>query len=72
MNNSPLYQYSLPLLLKGDIARNYGVLIGLRGFLSLIPLLIALVAVYFVVPRWLNRREQAVGLNLEKATGGTD
>ncbi len=72
MNNSPLYQYSLPLLLKGDIARNYGVLVGLRGFLSLIPLIVALAAVYFVVPRWLNHREQAVGLHLEKATGGTD
>ncbi len=75
MNTSPLYQYSLPLILKGDIARNYGILVGLHGFLSLIPLLLVLALVYFVVPRWLNRRDQLVNLNsqkLEKATGGTD
>lgn len=55
---NPLFNYSLPRFMGGDIARNLGMSIGWRGHLSLLPLLIALVGLgllYFYRP--LNRRE---------------
>lgn len=55
--HSPLFDYSLPLAAQGNIARNYGTLLGLRGLASLIPLLIALAAIAVLVPRWLGWRE---------------
>jgi hypothetical protein len=55
--SNPLFNHSLPLVLSGNIARNYGIVIGLKGLLSLIPLIVALIAIYFVIPRWLTRRE---------------
>lgn len=36
--SNPLFNYSLPRLLTGDIARNLGMIAGLRGWASLIPL----------------------------------
>lgn len=38
---NPLFNYSLPRFIAGDIARNLGMGIGLSGHLSLLPLLIA-------------------------------
>ncbi len=38
----PLVQASLPSLMKGDVARNLGMLVGLPGWSSLIPLLLGL------------------------------
>lgn len=38
---NPLFNYSLPKFVAGDIARNLGMGIGLSGHLSLLPLLIA-------------------------------
>ncbi len=38
----PLWEYSLPRLLDGDVARNFGSLLGLRGVTSLIPLVVLL------------------------------
>lgn len=35
---NPLVEHSLPRLIDGDIQRNYGALIGLPGWLSLLPL----------------------------------
>lgn len=35
---NPTFQYSFPLLWSGDIAENYGTLLGLRGLASLGPL----------------------------------
>jgi hypothetical protein len=35
---NPTFQYSLPLLWKGDVAENYGALLGLQGLASLGPL----------------------------------
>jgi hypothetical protein len=42
---NPLFEFSLPKLLSGDIARNAGMLVGMTGFKSLLPLaVVALVA----------------------------
>ncbi len=54
---NPLFNYSLPLFMQGNIARNYGQIIGLKGLLSLIPLIVVVGAIYLVIPRWLTRRE---------------
>jgi hypothetical protein len=51
---NPLFEYSLPLFTQGNIARNYGIVVGLRGLLSLIPLLVAVVAIYVLMPRLLT------------------
>ncbi|MBI5671245.1 MAG: hypothetical protein HZC41_24880 [Chloroflexi bacterium] len=69
--HSPLLDYSLPLFLQGDIARNYGIVLGLRGFLSLIPLLAAVAALLLLLPRLLTRRPQRAP-QLQKAAGGLD
>jgi hypothetical protein len=47
---SPLFEYSLPRVLAGDVARNAGMILGLRGGLSLLPLivLVALIAWLFM------------------------
>jgi len=49
---NPIWTVSVPAVLKGDIARNWGMLLGLRGFASLLPLVVlqALVA-YLVIRR---------------------
>lgn len=70
--NNPLFQYSLPLFVKGELARNYGMIVGLRGFLSLIPLGIVVTGLYMLIPRWLTRREQQVQLKTPQTAGGTD
>jgi hypothetical protein len=59
MMNNPLFSYSLPLFQQGNIARNYGIIAGLPGLLSLIPLIVALALISWIVPRWLERREQS-------------
>lgn len=54
MTPNPLIQRSLPLLVAGNIARNWGMLLGLRGWGSLIPLaviLITLLALLFAAQR---------------------
>ncbi|HLV35278.1 MAG TPA: hypothetical protein VKY59_09205, partial [Spirillospora sp.] len=52
MNSSNTFiDYSLPLLLAGDVARNYGgILLGLDGLAGLLPLLIALLVTGIGVP----------------------
>ena len=50
---NPLFNYSLPRFIVGDIARNLGMAAGLHGHLSLLPLVIALVGLgllYFYRP----------------------
>lgn len=67
---NPLVEYSLPLLAEGNVARNYGnVILGLPGMSSLIPLIVAIIAVYLLVPRWLDRRSQPRTPQLEQVTG---
>ena len=39
---NPLFNYSLPKLLRGDIARNWGTIAGLPGWGSLLPLAVIL------------------------------
>ena len=57
---NPLLNYSLPRFIAGDIARNLGMGIGLRGHLSLVPLLIALVLLGLLVyTEPLGRKEIA-------------
>ena len=52
---NPLVQYALPNWIKGNIARNVGTILGLRGPLSLAPLLVLVVAIGLVT-LWNNRR----------------
>lgn len=40
---NPLFRYSLPRLLEGDIARNFGAAMGLFGWASLVPLVVVVV-----------------------------
>jgi hypothetical protein len=40
---NPLVEYALPNWLQGNIARNFGTLLGLKAQLSLLPLLLILV-----------------------------
>jgi hypothetical protein len=49
LDNNPLIDHSIPLLLAGDVARNYGNILGLTGLPSLIPLLAAVSGIYLAV-----------------------
>ncbi|MCB9451253.1 MAG: hypothetical protein H6672_07420 [Anaerolineaceae bacterium] len=68
---NPLFEYSLPNILNGDIARNYGTIVGLHGLLSLVPLLVVAGAIGFLLPGWLtrhsDRREAAALKHMEGA-----
>lgn len=57
---NPLFRYSLPRLLAGDIARNFGTLAGLSGWLSLAPLIAVLGCLSWVLARQLMTRKAAV------------
>lgn len=59
MNNTNIFaNYSLPLVLAGDVARNYGgILLGLDGLAGLLPLLAAIVLIGVLVPYGLLRAE---------------
>jgi hypothetical protein len=55
---NPLFDYSLPKFMAGDIARNLGMGMGLSGHWSLVPLLVAVAGlgtVYLYVNRRLGR-----------------
>ena len=63
----PVFDYSLPLLLEGNIARNYGGLVlGLSGLASVLPLLLAIaligVGATYYVHRSATSREQLLVL----------
>ncbi len=47
----PLINYSLPNVLAGDIARNWGMLFGLHGVASLLPLMLFLIAAGLLLAR---------------------
>ncbi len=55
---NPLVQYALPLLAKGDVTRNYGTLLGLPGFLSLLPLIFLVMVICFATLRQTGRQLQ--------------
>jgi hypothetical protein len=66
---NPLLEYSLPLLVQGDVARNYGMIfLGLPGLFSLLPLIVAVAAIYLLLPRWLDRLGSVDAPRLEQAT----
>ena len=57
---NPLFDYSLPRLMSGDIARNLGTIAGLPGWYSLMPLLL-LVGGLLAALIWLSDRTEASG-----------
>ncbi|HET7375292.1 MAG TPA: hypothetical protein VFK30_01215, partial [Anaerolineae bacterium] len=48
---NPLIEYSWPHILAGDVARNMGMLFGLRGAASVIPLLLLAVITFGLIWR---------------------
>ncbi len=52
----PLRDYALPLLAQGNIARNLGIILGLRGGWSLLPLVVIL-TIIGVSWRWFNSKQ---------------
>lgn len=55
---SPLFNYSLPRLMGGNIARNWGMILGFRGWASLWPLVALLVTSMIGLINELYRRQQ--------------
>lgn len=53
----PLVEYSLPELVRGHVARNLGMMLNLKSFPSLVPLLLALTGLV-VVYMWRTRPSQ--------------
>jgi len=51
---NPLFNYSLPRLLRGDIARSWGTIIGLPGWSSLIPLVVGEIVLFWLLFRQLG------------------
>ena len=47
--SNPLVEYSLPYISQGDIARNLGMIVGLKGLASIVPLLIVLVLAFLLL-----------------------
>lgn len=66
---NPLFNYSLPRLISGDIARNAGMILGLTGWASLMPLLAVLGAYVTWVIRAYHRD---VAKQLVVGSGGID
>ena len=50
---NPLFRYSLPRLLAGDVARNLGTMMGLSGWASLVPLIAVLGCLSWALARQL-------------------
>lgn len=53
--NNPLVDFTIPRLLSGDIARNYGGILGLPGWASVVPLLTLLTLITVVAARLMAR-----------------
>ena len=69
---NPLFNYSLPRLVSGDIARNAGMIVGLTGWASLAPLLVVLGS-YVIWTIWARYRRVPRLLANEAVCGaGTD
>jgi hypothetical protein len=69
---NPLVEYSLPLLVQGNVARNYGIIfLGLPGLLSLIPLVVVVAGIYLFIPRWINRRKLSDAPKLEQVASNS-
>jgi hypothetical protein len=59
--SNPLLDYALPNWQVGNIARNFGTVLGLKGVFSLIPLVVLLIAVFFV---WVYFRSRDKGTQI--------
>jgi hypothetical protein len=57
--DQPILDYALPLLQQGDVRFNVGHVLGLRGLMTLIPLVFIVAAILWLVPwregTWLRR-----------------
>ncbi|MGQ9626023.1 MAG: hypothetical protein ACUVV0_03850 [Anaerolineae bacterium] len=51
---NPLFNYSLPRLVQGDIARNWGTILGFSGWNSLIPLILVELFLLWILFRQLE------------------
>ncbi|HLF25342.1 MAG TPA: hypothetical protein VJG32_03305 [Anaerolineae bacterium] len=69
---NPLFNYALPKLANGDIARNLGMLLGLRGWASLLPLIvICAVFIGLLVRRLGSLRLAEYGLSSRVSAGAS-
>ena len=66
---NPLFDLSLPRLLSGDIARNFGMVLGLRGWSSLLPLIVVALIGVFV---WLRLGRGSVAPSGQAGVEGAD
>jgi hypothetical protein len=70
--NNPLLDDALPLLMQGDVRKNFATVLRLPGLLSVVPLLVVVLAIYLLVPRLMKRFEKRVHeRNLRLETGKT-
>lgn len=63
---NPLFRYSLPRLIDGDVARNWGTLVGLSGSSALLPLVIVVGLLSWFLFRQLTQKTALV------QTGGAE
>lgn len=61
---NPLFDYSLPRFLSGDIARNVGMVFGLSRWNSLVPVVIFLTAMVFLLLGTASVRRSSDGLEV--------
>lgn len=71
-STSQFIDYTLPMLRDGNITRNFGQVVGLKSYLSLLPLLVVVVGLYLLLPRWLSRREVAYTPPLQRTAKSTN
>jgi hypothetical protein len=67
----PLLDYGLPLVRAGELRLNVGNVLGLRGLMAVIPLLLLLTAILWAVPwaeRLWMRRRMTCGIDLIENT----
>jgi hypothetical protein len=55
-DTNPLTNISLPLLASGDVARNLGMIVGLKGLATLIPLIVVLLVMFGLLVRELPKK----------------
>lgn len=71
-STSQLVEYTLPMLREGNITRNFGQIVGLKSYLSLLPLLVIIAGLYLMLPRLLSRREAVYSPPLQRAAKSTN
>lgn len=66
-STSQFTEYTLPMLREGNITRNFGQIIGLNSYLSLLPLLVVTVGIYLLLQHWMSRRDTVYSASLQRA-----